>query len=76
MVDYLINLLSKKYTIAVLSRGYGRKTSGFLWVEKSRSSKEVGDEPLQIKSQYNQISVAVCENRVYGVQQILKEKPS
>ena len=75
MVDYLINLLSKKYTIAVLSRGYGRKTSGFLWVEKSRSSKEVGDEPLQIKSQYNQISVAVCENRVYGVQQILKEKP-
>tara|TARA_Y100000385_G_scaffold13886_1_gene14170 strand:- start:5378 stop:6160 length:783 start_codon:yes stop_codon:yes gene_type:complete len=75
MVDYLINLLSKKYTIAVLSRGYGRKTSGFLWVEKSRSSKEVGDEPLQIKSQYNQISVAVCENRVYGIQQILKEKP-
>ncbi|MDG1046492.1 MAG: tetraacyldisaccharide 4'-kinase [Bacteroidia bacterium] len=75
MVEYLINLLSKKYTIAVLSRGYGRKTSGFLWVEKTRTAKEVGDEPLQIKCQCNQISVAVCENRVHGVQQILKEKP-
>ena len=49
MVEYLINLLSEKYTIAVLSRGYGRKTSGFLWVEKTRTTKEVGDEPLQIK---------------------------
>ena len=75
MVEYLINLLAKKYSIVVLSRGYGRKTSGFLWVEKNQSSSQVGDEPLQIKCNYDQISVAVCENRVVGVRRILKEKP-
>jgi len=75
MVEYLINLLSKKYSIVVLSRGYGRETTGFLWVEQKLSPNQVGDEPLQIKCNYDYIAVAVCENRVQGVQRILNEKP-
>ncbi|MDA8886813.1 tetraacyldisaccharide 4'-kinase [Bacteroidia bacterium] len=75
MVEYLLDNLQDTYTIATLSRGYGRKTKGFRWVEANQSYTETGDEPLQIKSKYKHISVAVCESRVIGVQQILAEKP-
>ncbi|MEY2924703.1 MAG: tetraacyldisaccharide 4-kinase [Bacteroidota bacterium] len=75
MVEYLIHHLQKDYHIAVLSRGYGRKTKGFRWVEEVSVATESGDEPLQIKRKFKTIEVAVCEDRVYGVKQILKEKP-
>lgn len=75
MVEYLIRELQNEYNIATLSRGYGRKTNGFRWVESNSSFYETGDEPLQIKSKFQDISVAVCENRVAGVQRILAEKP-
>lgn len=76
MVEYLISELQGEYTIAVLSRGYGRKTKGFVWVEPNLSPTLTGDEPLQIKTKFQTISVAVCEDRVVGVTQILKEKPA
>lgn len=75
MVEYLIRELQDEYTIATLSRGYGRKTRGFHWVETSHSFIETGDEPLQIKSKFEHISVAVCEDRVAGVRRILADKP-
>lgn len=75
LVEHLLDVLSNQYTIAVLSRGYGRKTTGFKWVTPQSNATETGDEPLQIKKHYPDVAVAVCENRVNGVIQILTEKP-
>src|SRR5690606_34269907 len=67
MAEYLIRLLTNSFRVATLSRGYGRKTKGFIEVEVDDSTDKVGDEPLQFKSRYPEITVAVCEDRVAGV---------
>ena len=67
MTEYLVRLLKNRYKIATLSRGYGRKTSGFLLVNTGDASSETGDEPLQFKRKFNDITVAVCEDRVKGI---------
>lgn len=67
MTEYLVRLLKDKYKIATLSRGYGRKTSGFLYVDTNSLSSESGDEPLQFKRKFRDITVAVCENRTEGI---------
>ncbi|MDP3467869.1 MAG: tetraacyldisaccharide 4'-kinase [Daejeonella sp.] len=67
MTEYLIRLLKDKYKIATLSRGYGRKTSGFLYVDANSISSDSGDEPLQFKRKFRDITVAVCENRTEGI---------
>jgi tetraacyldisaccharide 4'-kinase len=74
--NYLIELLKHKYKIAVLSRGYGRKSKGFRLVEINNHFSEVGDEPLMYKLKHPEITVAVCEDRVFGIQQILNQYPS
>jgi len=71
-IEYLIRLLQQK-KIAVLSRGYKRKTSGFVLVNENHSSEDVGDEPLQFFRKFSSISVAVNANRVQGIKE-LKEK--
>lgn len=68
MTEYLIRLLAAKYRIATLSRGYGRKTQGFREVQPTDTVAESGDEPLQFKRKFPEITVAVCEDRVTGVQ--------
>jgi len=70
-VEYLVNLLKEKFTVATLSRGYKRKTSGFKIVETASTAIEVGDEPLQIKNKFPNVTVAVCENRVVGAEKLL-----
>ncbi len=70
MVEYLVRLFEAGTDVAVLSRGYGRTTSGFLWVEEDADTSQVGDEPLQIKKKFPSITMAVCENRVLGAQEI------
>lgn len=70
MTEFLIRLLNDKYKIATLSRGYGRNTSGFLYVNRSDSPQKVGDEPLQFKSKFPGITVAVCEDRVFGLKNL------
>lgn len=72
-IEYLIRLLKNKYQIAVLSRGYKRKTKGFLKVKNEHSSADVGDEPLQFCKKFSDVFVAVDENRVAGIQQILHQ---
>ena len=59
--EHLIRLLSKKFDIAVLSRGYKRKSSGFMVVETNSTSSQTGDEPLQIKKKFPSVMVAVDE---------------
>ncbi len=69
--EYLIQLLKDKYRIAVLSRGYKRKTKGFLLATSKSKSIDIGDEPYQIKNKYPDILVAVDANRRRGIQNLL-----
>ncbi|MFD2553153.1 tetraacyldisaccharide 4'-kinase [Sphingobacterium tabacisoli] len=73
MTEYIIRLLKDDYRIATLSRGYGRKTKGYKLVHSDSLAIEVGDEPLQFKNKFPEITVAVSENRCYGVQQLNKD---
>ncbi len=75
-VEYLIHMLSPKYKIAILSRGYKRKTKGFRYVEVESTEEEVGDEPLQIKTKYPEITVAVDGNRVRGANTLITNEPN
>ncbi|MBS0010800.1 MAG: tetraacyldisaccharide 4'-kinase [Bacteroidales bacterium] len=74
-VEYLIRLLKEEYKIAVLSRGYRRKTRNFNLVHKSSDVSTVGDEPLQIKRKHDDITLAVDRNRIKGVRGIISHEP-
>ncbi len=69
--EYIIDLLKKQYRIAVLSRGYKRKTSGFILANPQSSSQEIGDEPFQMKNKFPDVLVAVDANRRRGIQILL-----
>ncbi len=71
-IEYLIRLLKDKKRVAVLSRGYKRKTKGFILVDKNHAVNDVGDEPLQYVTKFNDIYVAVDENRAEGIKALLK----
>ena len=75
MTEYLIRLLSPNYKVAVLSRGYGRKTSGFRIANEHDNAKTIGDEPMLIHTHYPDIPVAVCADRVQGVKQLQYQIP-
>ena len=70
MTEYLVGFLKNQYKITTLSRGYGRQTKGFFYADKNSTAKTVGDEPLQFKQKFPEIAVAVCENRVFGVEKL------
>ncbi len=70
-IEYLIRLLRSEFKIAVLSRGYKRKTKGFILADEHSDSGLIGDEPLQIKSKFPEIVVAVDANRRNGIKQLL-----
>lgn len=73
-IEYLIELLKDNVSIAMLSRGYKRKTKGYLLASKKTSPEEIGDEPFQIYRKYSDIRVAVCEKRVQGIYNLLDDK--
>ncbi|MFA6751638.1 MAG: tetraacyldisaccharide 4'-kinase, partial [Fermentimonas sp.] len=70
-IEYLIRLLSPKFRVAVLSRGYKRKTKGFLIVDTDSRVRDVGDEPLQIKKKFPEVLVVVDKNRVNAIEKII-----
>lgn len=72
--EYLIKLLKTDENVAVLSRGYGRGTKGYIKSDRNSSMQTIGDEPFQIKKKNPDIIVAVCEKRVTGVTKLLAEK--
>ncbi len=74
-VEYIVKNLSHDYNIAVLSRGYRRRTKGYIEVKITDSFLNVGDEPKQIKRKFPDTVVVVCENRVKGVRRIMEEHP-
>ena len=69
--EYIIRLLKDTYKIAVLSRGYKRSTKGFLLANTDVSATELGDESYQIHSKFPEISVAVCEDRQTGIDNLI-----
>ncbi|MGL6021984.1 MAG: tetraacyldisaccharide 4'-kinase, partial [Chitinophagaceae bacterium] len=75
MIEYLVNLLKNNFAIASLSRGYKRKTEGYLMVSEKSSAVEVGDEPFWLKIKHPDIAVVVCEDRVKAVPFLLYDYP-
>lgn len=75
VAEMIIAHMSRKYSVALLSRGYGRRTKGYRAVSVDDSYRDAGDEPLQIKRKFPSIPVIVCENRVAGIERIMKEYP-
>ena len=69
--EYLIKLLHNERNLAVLSRGYGRKTSDFIIADDNSTSHDIGDEPLQMHLKYPDIKVAVENKRVLGILNLL-----
>jgi len=73
MTEYLIRLLKDRHKLATLSRGYGRQTKGYLTATATATATDVGDEPAQFKHKFPDITVAVCEKRVEGIQKLLPD---
>ena len=73
--EYLIKLLQNEgINVATLSRGYKRKSKGYILATAESSVQKIGDEPYQIKSKFPDIRVAVDENRCHGIEQLLTLK--
>lgn len=76
-IEYLIRLLSPKYRVATLSRGYKRQSKGFVLADSTSNAEILGDEPFQFYKKFNNIQVAVDVDRKNGIEQLLSqtEKP-
>ncbi len=75
MCELLIGRFRETYNVALLSRGYGRKTKGYREVTLKSPYRNVGDEPKQIKMKYPDTVVVVCEDRETGIERIRREHP-
>ena len=67
-VEYLIRLLQDHSRVAVLSRGYKRKSHGFQIANESSTARTIGDEPFQMKQKFPKVIIAVDKNRVHGIE--------
>jgi len=73
--EYLARLLQERFRIAVLSRGYMRSSKGFIVATDLSGTKDIGDEPLQMKLKFPGVTVAVDASRRNGIQRILEQFP-
>jgi len=72
MIEYLIRLLKEEYRLATLSRGYRRKSEGFVLANEHSTADDLGDEPMQFHEKFSDISVAVDGDRQNGISQLLQ----
>ena len=72
-VEYLIRLLQDKVKVAVLSRGYKRKSHGYVLANADTPMREIGDEPYQMKTKFPHIHVAVDKKRCEGIDNITSD---
>ena len=72
-VEYLVKLLKDQFNVAVLSRGYKRKSRGYVLADKDTPMKQIGDEPYQMKQKFPGITVAVDKNRRRGIAQLTED---
>ncbi len=75
MVELMIEKLKSSFNVAVLSRGYKRKTSGYALASKESTALEIGDEPMQFYNKFPGVTVAVGEERVVAIPQLLHDRP-
>ncbi|GGH71967.1 tetraacyldisaccharide 4'-kinase [Filimonas zeae] len=75
MVEYLVHLLRNKYKVATLSRGYKRKTKGYALAGDQTTALDIGDEPMQFHLKFPDITVAVGEERIVAIPQLLHDRP-
>jgi tetraacyldisaccharide 4'-kinase len=76
MVEYLVRLLKPHFKTATLSRGYKRKTKGYALASKNTTALEIGDEPMQFHIKFPDVAVAVGEERIEAIPQLLHDKPN
>ncbi|MBO5750396.1 MAG: tetraacyldisaccharide 4'-kinase, partial [Bacteroidaceae bacterium] len=69
--EYLVRLLRDKYQVAILSRGYKRKSKGFQFASDETTMETIGDEPFQMKRKYPEAHVAVDKDRRNGIRNLL-----
>lgn len=75
MVEYLVRLLQPHFKTATLSRGYKRKTKGYSLANDQTTALEIGDEPMQFHLKFPELPVAVGEDRIEAVAQLLHDRP-
>lgn len=75
MVEYLLVLLKEQFKVATLSRGYKRKTKGYALADDDTTALEIGDEPMQFHLKFPGVPVAVGEQRIEAIPQLLHDKP-
>lgn len=75
MVEYLVRLLKSEFNVATLSRGYKRKTKGYALAGAGTGALEIGDEPMQFHLKFPDVAVAVGEERLEAIPQLLHDKP-
>lgn len=75
MTEYLIEMLQGEFQTATLSRGYKRKTKGFAIADSRTTAIDIGDEPMQFHRKFPDVTVAVGEERLFAIPQILHLKP-
>src|SRR5690606_2185671 len=74
-IEYLIRLLSPRYKVATLSRGYKRTTKGFVLADENATAETLGDEPFQFYRKFRNIIVGVDGDRTRGISKLLEFKP-
>ena len=72
--EYLVRLLKDRMKVAVLSRGYKRKTKGYLLADKDSTSEDIGDEPRQMKTKFPDIYIAVDADRCEGIDRLTTDE--
>ena len=75
MVEYLVANLKNKFKVATLSRGYKRKTRGYAMADEKTTALEIGDEPMQYHLNFPEVPVAVGEERILDIPQLLHDRP-
>jgi tetraacyldisaccharide 4'-kinase len=74
-VEYLIRLLQYQYKVATMSRGYKRRTQGFLLADESANALRIGDEPMQYHMKFPDVAVSVAEERMTGIPLLVQKVP-
>ena len=74
-IEWIIEKFINEYKISLLSRGYKRKTKGYVFADENATPDTIGDESFQVKRKFPEVTVAVCENRLLGIPHLIGDAP-
>lgn len=75
-IEYLVRLLQYQFKVATMSRGYKRRTQGFLLADAETNALKIGDEPMQYHMKFPELTVSVAEERMTGIPKLLQQRPT